>query len=77
MDAIRTELPLQLLGVFMPKGNVVHLYDLEGERLLTLCGRNIQINPRHIGLGNSSERCAPAESAGCSKCLRIAATYGD
>lgn len=68
-----TELPLQLLGVRTPKGQAVHLYDLEGDRLKTLCSRWICVNPTYLGLGGDSRQVS-ADLASCQVCIKLAAS---
>lgn len=64
------DLPLELLGIHTPKGTRIHLYDLEGERQYTLCGRWIGVNTRHLGLGGSSG--LSADLADCQRCGKLA-----
>jgi hypothetical protein len=59
---------LQLLGIHVGKGTTVHLYDLDGERRFTVCGRRIGVNPRFLGPGNSTG--VSADLADCPKCRR-------
>lgn len=65
------DLPLELLGIYLPRGTAVHLYDLEGDRERTLCSRRIGINPRYLGLG--WDYPVSADRATCRACLRKAA----
>lgn len=67
-----TALPLELLGIRTPKGSAIHLYDVEGERASTLCGRSIGVNPRYLGLGGHGGQVS-ADLADCRDCLRLAA----
>lgn len=70
-----TELPLQLLGVRTPKGQRIHLYDTEGDRLTTLCARYIGVNTRHLGVGGFGGQVS-ADLADCGKCRRLAEESG-
>lgn len=64
-----TSLPLEMLGVTTPKGTLIHLYDIEGERRFTLCGRWIGENARALALGGSGRQVS-ADFADCRKCLK-------
>lgn len=66
-----TTLPLEMLGIRTPKGTRIHLYDVEGERLKTVCGQRIGVNTRYLGLGGSGPQVS-ADLADCRKCLRLA-----
>lgn len=68
--ATLTEIPLEMLGIHTPKGRLVHLYDVDGSRKATLCGRQIGINPRYLGLGASAP--VSADLVDCARCSRIA-----
>jgi hypothetical protein len=72
-DGMSTDLPLQLFGIRAGKGYRIHLYDTEGDRLSTLCGRVIGINPRWLApeFSASSGGESP-DRADCGKCRRIA-----
>jgi len=69
------DLPLQLLAIQTLKGERWHLYDIEGDRSLTLCRRVIGINPRYLGLG--SHRPVSADVADCGKCRALAESLPD
>lgn len=63
-----TELPLEMLGVTTPKGTRIHLYNVEGDRTETVCGRKIGVNVRALDLGGFGPQVA-ADFADCRKCL--------
>lgn len=65
----RMELPLEMLGVTTPKGIRIHLYNVEGDRRETVCGRWIGVNARHLVLGGNGPQVS-ADFADCRKCLR-------
>lgn len=65
------ELPLEFLGITTPKGTTVHLYDVEADRLTTLCGRRIGWNPRHLGIGGVGPQVS-SDTTTCKSCLRTA-----
>lgn len=66
-----TTLPLEMLGIQTPKGSAIHLYDVEGDRCSTVCGRSIGVNPRYLGLGGHGGQVS-ADLATCRECLRLA-----
>jgi len=61
--------PIEYSGIRTPRGDVIHLYDIEGERGETLCGRHIGINPRYLA-GPTNSRALPAEQVGCRTCYK-------
>ena len=71
------ELPLQLLAVTTPKGVRRHLFDLEGNKLFSLCGRRLGINPRHLYLGTWVLNVSSSDNANCPTCLRLARAMED
>ena len=64
-----TSLPLEMLGITTPKGNRIHLYDVEGYRLQTVCGRRIGVNTHLLAVGGLGPQLS-ADLADCRKCLK-------
>lgn len=72
------ELPLQLLAIRTPKGNVWHLVDTESTEADVLCGSNHGINPRYIKVGSHLvDTLRSSDAATCKKCRAVAATMED
>lgn len=69
------ELPLQLLAIRTPKGNVWHLVDTESTESDVLCGRFHGVNTRYIKVGSHlADTLRSSDAADCKKCLAAAAT---
>lgn len=73
-EAIATagEFPISLFSVGLARGTVLHLFDEEGDRVETLCGRRIRTNPRYLGLG--SQFVQSSDNATCKRCVKVAST---
>lgn len=67
-----TNLPLEMLGIATPKGTRIHLYDVEGDRTETVCGRKIGVNTRYLGVGGLGPQVS-ADRADCRQCLKAVA----
>ncbi len=63
------DMPLEMLGVQTPKGTLIHLYNVEGERRFTLCDRWIGENARALALGGNGRQVS-ADLADCRRCLK-------
>lgn len=70
--ADRGELPVNLLSLTTPKGTLLHLVDLDGDRHLSLCGRWLGVNPRYLYVGTWFPGVGPAEAATCTRCVKLA-----
>jgi hypothetical protein len=68
-------MPLEMLGIRTPRGSRIHLYNVEGERRETLCGRHIGVNPRLLGVGGVGPQVS-ADLSDCGGCARIS-VYND
>lgn len=65
--------PIEYSGIRTPLGNVIHLYDVEGDCTATLCGRRIGKNPRQLA-GPSNVWALPPEQVGCRTCYKMTLT---
>lgn len=63
------DMPLEMLGITTPKGTRIHLYNVEGDRTETVCGRKIGVNTRALALGGFGPQVA-ADFADCRRCLK-------
>jgi hypothetical protein len=64
-------LSIEFLGVTTPRGAAIHLYDVEGDRLSTLCGRHIGYNTFHLAVGGIGPQVS-SDLVSCGSCVRLA-----